>query len=307
MRALVVGYGRMGGFHAKVLRDLGYEVVTVDPHDAAGADHPSLDDALRRWEFRNVAAYRPFDVAAVAVPAGALVDTAYRLAGTRKILVEKPFALDVPRAKMLAAYLKNSGSDVCVGLVERFNPVARMVRELVRTGQIHGVTHIKFTRYSDRPSFDVDLDLRLHDVDLARFAVASAPWPGSADITFDARANQPRKVRTIEITHADGVSTFDLMAHTLSPLHGLWHAFLTDGEYPTPADVIRALEVLPRAMAASAKAERLTASERTRIYREQYRIAIASAADNQHAGAVRLAQERAERIIKGTDTARMAA
>src|SRR4051812_33272477 len=43
VKALVVGYGRMGRFHTKVLADLGYDVSTLDPDPGAGADYQRTD------------------------------------------------------------------------------------------------------------------------------------------------------------------------------------------------------------------------------------------------------------------------
>ena len=237
-RAIVVGYGRMGKFHSKVLRDLGYEVVTVDPHASSGADFGTLDEAQPKFTaeqaWTGVGRPTGFAVGVVAVPPPLLVDTAYELAGVPKLLVEKPFATNTRDALLLAAYLEKCRSDVCVGLVERFNPQARALRGLLHDRTFREVSRLKFTRWNDRPSFDVDLDLKLHDVDLAAW-LRSGP-----EVSFDTRAESAERVRRIEVTHADGVYVCDLMAHNLSPLHGLWHAFLTDGEYPKPADVIRA-------------------------------------------------------------------
>jgi predicted dehydrogenase len=246
----------MGCFHAKVLRDLGYDVVTVDPDPNQRADYLSLDFALGvrfgdRDNWRS--GPRAFDVAAIACPPEHLVDSAFQLAGT-PMLVEKPFAMSVREAAMLAAYLERRGAPVCVGLVERFNPVVRGLRALLHDGTIRNVERIHFTRMSDRPSFDVGLDLRLHDVDLVSFLGGRA-----AKVTFATQANQPAKVRTIEITHGQGTLTVDLMAHTLSPLHGLWHAFLTDGDYPKPEHVIRALEILPHTFEAEREATAVAA------------------------------------------------
>ena len=232
-RALVVGYGRMGGFHAKVLRDLGYEVVTVDPDPESGADFPTVTGGAGRPSSWRQPPLAEFAVAAIATPPEFLVETAYELAGIPKLLVEKPFATNTRDASMLAAYLKACGSDVCVGLTERFNPQARALRTLLHDGTLRDVSSARFVRWNDRPSFDVALDLKLHDVDLAL-------WMRAGHTSFDTRADSDVRVRRIEVTHADGVYECDLMAHDLSPLHALWHAFLTDGEYPTPEDVIHA-------------------------------------------------------------------
>lgn len=239
----------MGGFHARVLRDLGYDVTTVDPDPARQADFSTLDglfDSLRGP--RDVAVYltpraqETFDVAAVAVPPERLVETAYRLAGVAHLLVEKPFALNTRDARMLAAYLHECGSQVAVGLVERFNPQVVALRQ--RVSATTPAKHIEFVRWNDRASFDVDLDLKLHDVDLWSHL---APFVGTYNVTFDARAETGIRARRIAITYGDDSrETIDLMDHDQSPLHALWFAFLTGRKHPKPSDVIQALEVIER-------------------------------------------------------------
>lgn len=232
-RALVVGYGRMGRIHAKVLADLGYTITTVDPY--ADADHPTIADAA-------LGQFDRYDVAAIACPAEHLAEAAFQLAGT-PMLVEKPFAPGLQQAAMLAAYLEQAGAPVCVGFTERFNP---QVRQLAAIRDRMRPTAVRFVRYSDRPSHDTVTDLLIHDVDLASHLQL---WT-TADVTFDIRADQPEKARRIEIDYQDHAGTdqqisVDLMDHQQSPLHALWHTFLTGGGYPKPSAAVRALEILP--------------------------------------------------------------
>jgi predicted dehydrogenase len=235
VNALVMGAGHMGSLHAKVLRDLGHEVVTVDPN--APADFETLDQAaMEFW---------PFDIAAIAAPIGELMGATLALAGTHRLLVEKPFAPDVHQARTLAAVLNGAGGRVCVGFVERFNPVVRrLYRDIDDLGAPVGA---KFTRWSDRPSPDTDTDLRLHDVDLAYHL-------GLFDgVEYDTRADAGEKRRRIEVFYDTGQRLeVDLMAHDQSPLHAMWHTFLSGrGAYPKPVDAIRAHRMLqPDLMAA---------------------------------------------------------
>lgn len=46
MRFLLLGYGSIGSKHAHILREMGHEVVTVDPDPARGADYQSLPVSL---------------------------------------------------------------------------------------------------------------------------------------------------------------------------------------------------------------------------------------------------------------------
>lgn len=233
--ALVVGYGHMGGFHAKVLRDFGYEVTTVDP------DPRRRPDFVHFWSDLRGA----WDVAAVACPLDGLAENATRLAGTRRLLVEKPFASSHHIGQRVANQLKVGGGSTCVGFVERFNPAVRRLREQIAGRE---VLSARFVRWTDKPCASwrlgdafppvVDLDLKIHDVDLAAHL-------GVLDVaTFDTIADVGIQCRRIEVQTTTGLVAADLMAHDTSPLHALWHTFLMGGDVPTPADAIAALRYL---------------------------------------------------------------
>lgn len=226
MNALVVGYGHMGRIHARVLRDLGYAVRTVDPDPETWPNYATIAEARLDGTY---------DVAAIACPIEHLVDCAYQLAGT-PMVVEKPFAPDERTAKMLAAYLKQAGAPVCVNFTERFNPQIRALKAMPIF-----IQEARFVRHSDRPSQDPDLDLLIHDVDLAAYLRMHTT---TILPTFEVRTEQLEKLRRVELKHLDGELTVDLMDHTHSPLHALWHAFLVDKAYPTPQDAIFAHENL---------------------------------------------------------------
>lgn len=225
MRALVVGFGRMGGFHRKVLRDLGYDVRTVDPDPEARADFPLLDEALD--------AAMPH-VAAVAVPIPELARTAGALVGI-PMLVEKPFAQSETEARLLAEFL--CGTRTCVGFVERYNPQVRALRDLIGDQPVRTA---RLVRHSNRISTDPVLDLLTHDVDLARFLRL---WrTPDCTVRFDVRHGCERVERRIELEMDDGQTiTTDLTAHDTSPLHALWHAFLSGQEVPGPLDAVCAI------------------------------------------------------------------
>lgn len=240
MRALVVGLGHMGTFHYQTLRNLGYQVDTVDPDLSKNATYTTIEEALLA---------RKYDIAAVAVPIGQLVESAFKLAGI-KMLVEKPFAPTAREAAMLGAYLEGK-APVCVGYLERFNPVVLDLKERLKWPHVRAV---RFTRWSDRPSTDPVIDLLTHDVDLARYLLTEE-WGARAVslCSFDYRYDQPTKRRRIEVdvavpsldgagTMKDETWTVDLMDHDLKPLFAEWHAFLMDEKVATPADAVAALQ-----------------------------------------------------------------
>lgn len=257
MRALVVGLGHMGTFHYQTLRNLGFQVDTVDVLNGR-ATYTSVEEALLA---------RGYDVAVVAVPADQLVECAFKLAGT-KMYVEKPFAPTAREAAMLGAYL-TAKAPVCVGYLERFNPVVLDLKERLKWPHVRAV---RFTRWSDRPSMDLVTDLLTHDVDLARYLLTNE-WGNRAVglCSFDYKCNQPVKARRIEVDVAvpsltnmggalqDETWTVDLMDHDLKPLYAIWHAFLMGEEVPTPDDAVAAIEGA-HAIAAREKAKEETAA-----------------------------------------------
>lgn len=238
-KALVVGLGRMGRLHRMVLESFDFRVETVDPGQE-DADFPSLSGALTMRNGHGSAAY---DVAVVAVPIPLLARTAFALAGI-PMLVEKPFAMTDAEARHLGAYLTARGP-VCVGYVERFNPQYVALSERLGGYMLRQVRAIRFTRWNDRPSDDVVLDLATHDTDLYWDLCRRGPLGGT--VSFDVRAGQSEKVRRIEVDLVDRkrrrTLEADLMDHNESPLHELWKAFLAGRRVPSASDAARAIEL----------------------------------------------------------------
>lgn len=232
MNALIVGAGRMGILHRRVLRDLGLDVSTVDPDPTAGADHLTVP-------------HEAYDVVCIAAPIDHLADEAARWEGHEGwLLIEKPAAPSLEQARDLAYLL--AGQRVAVGYVERFNPQVRALRE-----QLTGERPIRarFTRCNDRPTPSVTLDLQSHDLDLAAHLGLTCPT------VFDTRAEQPIRRREVTVCCENRRPLVaDLMDHDTSPLHAQWHAFLSDRPgYATLDDAVAVLEALdPRRLGVAA-------------------------------------------------------
>jgi len=218
VKALVIGLGHMGHFHARVLADLGYTITTVDP--AGHADHRTVPG----WTW---------DLAAVATPVQALIpNTIALLRHGTPTLVEKPVSTRLADIHRLCAIQQRTGTPCAVGLVERFNP---RVLELKAHLERHTTRAATFTRINDRPSWNVPLDLQLHDIDLAHH-LGLHPMA----CTYRTHANATHKVRRIDTA----TMSVDLTAHHQSPLHGLWQAFIAGTGYPSLDDAITAHETL---------------------------------------------------------------
>lgn len=218
-RALVIGLGHMGSLHRKVLRDFGFAVESVDP--VVPATYRTLEQAGTG-----------FDVVVIAVPIPQLFGTALSVVPFHAwTLIEKPMSRSIVEARRLAESLQRASCLVRVGYIERFNPKVLELR-----GWLEGkdVQTASFVRHNDRPSDDRRIDLLTHDVDLANYL--GIPLERC---TFDVQPSNSERLRVITVNG----KAFNLMAHDTSPLHGLWHAFLTDSpDVATPWDAVEALE-----------------------------------------------------------------
>jgi predicted dehydrogenase len=169
LRVAVVGLGRRGMVHVRTLVTLGHAPAAVDHHRphresavAAGAAQalPDLAGLLAETRLNLVVVATPprdhSPSALLAARAGAAV------------LIEKPVAVS-PAA---AACLEPHASSIGVGHSERWNPAVLAVRRALLDGVLGSVRSTQFVRHSPEPrhaSIGVDLDLAVHDLDLARW------------------------------------------------------------------------------------------------------------------------------------------
>ena len=208
MRIAVVGFGRMGRHHARILRSLGHAVTTVDPFVNAGADVVHIADV------------REFDRAVIAVPPASLASVAerFQLVGI-PTLIEKPCATSLGDLGRLDPLLTRAG------YVERFNPALRAMRENLE--RIGAVRHIEARRLGSVWGDDVITDLATHEFDALRFlgfspevesvhtraGHAALGWQRGQII---ASYLYPRKVRKLEVVGAEAMLTLDYQAQTLA-------------------------------------------------------------------------------------------
>lgn len=173
LRVGVVGAGKIGGHHARILSRLpGVQFVGV-------CDTNLWRAQIAAWRFgglafRNYAdLLRQVEAAVVAVPTESHfeVGKAALEAGTH-CLIEKPLAASVEQANALLELSEQKGAVLQVGHVERFNPA---VLEAIRH-----VRHPRFITVERLGPFDpraasigVVLDLMIHDLDILLTLVGS--------------------------------------------------------------------------------------------------------------------------------------
>ncbi len=137
MRVLLVGLGRWGEKHLRVLGELGVElwVADVSAERRAFAVRAGVAAARAVEDFRHALPH--VDAVDIVTPA----DNHLALAGEclragRDCFVEKPLTLTVEEGRRLAAIVGETGRVLQVGHIFRFHPVTTALREKLAAGAL---------------------------------------------------------------------------------------------------------------------------------------------------------------------------
>src|SRR5207245_2171869 len=178
VKIAILGVGRLGAFHAKVLRALpGVDELRINDADSAraaglakelGAKHAaSIDEA-----------FGGADAAVIVKPTGTHTDLIRRgldrgLAG----FCEKPIALDLESTKRIADHVDKTKGRVQIGFQRRFDAGFREARRRVRAGELGTVYSFHMTSRDATPPPDAYVetsggqfvDQLIHDFDVTRW------------------------------------------------------------------------------------------------------------------------------------------
>lgn len=239
-RVVLVGLGRMGSNHLRVLRETaGFELAAVVDMQAPGPADLSVPLLRTVAELGSI----DFDAAVIATPTVTHHKVALELIAMGKhLLVEKPIASTFAQGRELLAAAQAKGTRLAVGHVERFNPAVRKLREIIREGFLGTPIHFSFTRVGGYPTTalagnNVILDLAVHDIDVLRSLVGPVKLEHSschvtwregvfdtAEIFLGAATGAsasvhvnwitPTKIRSIRVTGTRGVCFVDYILQT---------------------------------------------------------------------------------------------
>lgn len=245
LNALVIGLGRQGQRHRRVLAGLGFRVDTVDPIEP-DATFPDL----------SAASGNNYDVVAVAVPirllARVAIDAMFDFEPPL-MMVEKPLGVCADEVANVDRAAESTGTLVVPGYTERFNPAVMQFAAMIADGDRAEVVNVAARRYSPdggAPDVDPIVDLGVHDIDIA---IRNAP---GAVVHVDA-GYAPHRSRVFVAVHEDGVCTVLDLANKMvdnvpidgaEPLVALWeHALKQPPGYRSlqhEVDVMRCAEFL---------------------------------------------------------------
>lgn len=166
LRTAVVGVGRLGGEHARILSDLpGSDLVGVHDLDGERGRAVAREHGTRHFEELE-ALLAAADAVVVAVPTVAHhpVARAALEAGCH-VLVEKPFTETLEEADDLIRRAEARGRELGVGHVERFNGAVRSCEPHLDEPRF--IESLRLAPFQPRGTdVTVVLDLMIHDIDL---------------------------------------------------------------------------------------------------------------------------------------------
>ncbi len=175
IRVGVVGAGRMGKLHSRVLAEMpDVELACVVDTDAATAEAVAAERHTTALTDAAEAVDR-VDAAIIAVPTVHHIAAARPfVAAGKPVLIEKPIAPTAAAAEGLLALAEANGASVQVGHTERFNPAVEAIRRFdIKAKFIEGHRISPFTFRS--ADVGVVLDMMIHDIDLVLMMTGAEP------------------------------------------------------------------------------------------------------------------------------------
>jgi UDP-N-acetylglucosamine 3-dehydrogenase len=173
---LLIGVGRWGANHLRVLKSMPIELFVADHHEER-LNSVDVPENHRTRDARSF--FQKIDAAVVVTPAPTHFEICRELLQMGKdVFVEKPISLLSSEAKMLADLAQNAGLILQVGHIFRFDPASLWLRDAIAEGRF-GKLKILRARFSGfkRPRQDSGVTFAdsIHFIDLFSFLLGAPP------------------------------------------------------------------------------------------------------------------------------------
>ena len=175
-RILLIGLGRWGANHLRILKSMPIELFVAD-HDETRLASSGIAATHRSADPRSL--FSKIDAAVVVTPAQAHFETCRELLELGKdIFVEKPISLIASEAENLSTLAEKKNLILQVGHIFRFDPASLWLRDAIqenRFGQLK-VMRARFSGFK-RPRQDTGVTFAdsIHFIDLFNFLLNRAP------------------------------------------------------------------------------------------------------------------------------------
>ncbi|WP_058992971.1 Gfo/Idh/MocA family protein [Haloarcula sp. CBA1127] len=231
----VIGVGAMGRHHARVYNELsGATLIGVADANADRARQIADENGVRACDSAELC--RQADAVSIAVPTRYHAEVARQCieAGTG-MLIEKPFVTETTTGRDLIEGADAAGVTLQVGHIERFNPVAEVLEEVLADIDVISVSAKRLGPSVDRTVEDSAVtDLMIHDIDLVchllpssvsdiqvsgaaqgRYATATLEFASGVICSLTASRVTEKKIRQFKITADSCYVTADFIDQSL--------------------------------------------------------------------------------------------
>jgi len=173
----VIGVGRIGAYHAAILRDLpGVEKVLVADSDQERAQQ--IADELGVLAESVDGAIAHADAVVITAATTAHADLIVRCVDEGKAtFCEKPISVDLASTDRVVEHVKGAGGRVQMGFQRRFDPGYRAAHDLVASGDLGDLYTVRMAGHDPDPPHESYIpasgglfrDFSVHDFDALRF------------------------------------------------------------------------------------------------------------------------------------------
>jgi len=175
-RILLIGVGRWGTNHLRVLKSLPVELFVADHHEKR-LNVVDIPQSHRSTDARSL--FAKIDAAVVVTPAQVHFETCRELLEMGKdVFVEKPITLVASEAKTLAQLADKIGLILQAGHIFRFDPASLWMRDAIDEGRLGDLKMLR-ARFSGfkRPRQDTGVTFAdsVHFIDLFNFLLDAPP------------------------------------------------------------------------------------------------------------------------------------
>ncbi|MGB3480231.1 MAG: Gfo/Idh/MocA family oxidoreductase [bacterium] len=191
LNVAVIGVGNMGKHHARVYSELPNVrlAAVVDSNARIGKAIANKFKCNYYRNFIQLLKKEKLNAVSIAVPTSLHKKLAIACINEGiAVLIEKPIADSVKSAHEIINSGKKHRVPVCVGHIERFNPVIQKLKKYITSGKFGKIISISSKRVGLFPSqiqdTDVIIDLAVHDIDICNYLL------GMKATTVNARAGK---------------------------------------------------------------------------------------------------------------------
>lgn len=245
LNVAVIGVGNMGKHHARVYSEINSVnlAAVADTNKNIGLKIAEKFGCKFYPDYNELITKEKIDALSVAVPTSQHRDVAMVCLDKQiPVLIEKPIAESLESAEEIKKLSEAKKVPVCIGHIERFNPVIQELKKMINADKFGRIISINTKRVGLFPpqikDADVITDLAVHDIDICNYLLETEPniinaRAGKAlnshrfdyasiflgfngvDVVIQVNWITPVKVRELTLTGTKGYAELNFLNQTL--------------------------------------------------------------------------------------------